>query len=123
MKIFAVVLFLMLSGCATWDFTTARTIKVRPGKGGVLTLNPPNDPRARAKAQTIMSQTCHGKKAEITEEGEEVVGTKSVSNTQQNEGSAGHKKGKWTVNARPASESSTSEQQNMTEWRITYECK
>ena len=123
MKISAAVLCLLLFGCASWDFSSARTIKIRPGKGGVLTLNPPNDPKARAKAQTIMNQTCQGKKSEITEEGEEVVGTKSVSNAEHNAGSAGQMKGKWTVNARPASETVTSEQQNMTEWRITFECK
>ena len=46
----------LLVGCAT-----ARTVSMQPGKGGVVAVHPAQDPEARAKAEEIMRNTCHGK--------------------------------------------------------------
>jgi hypothetical protein len=108
------------------DWTTAKSVSVRPGKGGVLTLNPHEDPRARAKADAIMNQACGGKKPEITEEGEAVVGVSKRSQTDHNSGGSGGIKlssnGFGFGSGGNSSETDSTERQ-LTEWRVTYECK
>ncbi|MGZ3699775.1 MAG: hypothetical protein ACXWP5_16775 [Bdellovibrionota bacterium] len=101
----------IIIGCAT-----ARTVSVQPGKGGVVAVNPPQDPEARQKAEMIMGQTCNGKKWEIVEEGETVIGQSTRGDT-----------GTSYNNNRNApilfsSTSSSSETVNKTEWRINYKC-
>ena len=122
-----VVLFtvLALTASCNYDPTTARSVSMKPGKGGVLTLNPHDDPRARAKADAIMNQTCSGKKAEITEEGEAVIGTSTKSNTEHNAGSGGggFKVGGMSFGGSNPSSETDSVAKQLTEWRITYECK
>lgn len=122
----SIAAILAVSACAHWDFTSAKSITVKPGKGGVLTLSPQSDPKARAKAQAIMNDTCQGKRPEITEEGETVVGSRTTANAREEGGHAAAQpsRGKWVAAARPTRETSeTSESRNITEWRITYECK
>ncbi|MCX6123197.1 MAG: hypothetical protein NTV34_00365 [Proteobacteria bacterium] len=124
MKFVAFSIFAALSGCVSMDFSTARSVQTKPGKGGVLTLNPPSDPKARAKADEIMHQTCAAKKAEITEEGEAVVGTTTNSNTEHNSGGGGGiKVAGLGFGSTSPSTNSESTQKQLTEWRITYECK
>ena len=123
MKFVKLLLIFAVTSCATMDFTSARAVQSKPGKGGVLTLNPPNDPKAREKADAIMRQTCGSKKPEITEEGDAVVGTSKQSSTTHDEGSGGIKHGIMTFGgARPSTNQDSVEKQ-VTEWRITYECK
>lgn len=122
-------LTLMTGACVhNYDFTTAKSVTIRPGKGGVLTLAPQDDPRARAKAQAIMQQTCRGKTPEIVEEGETVVGTTTTAKTVKENSSANNRivirKGKKTT-IQPVNDATTetAESRNVTEWRVTYECK
>src|SRR5262245_45030584 len=68
----AVISLGMLAGCAT-----ARNVSMQPGKGGVVAVQPANDPEARTKAEDIMRSTCQGKRWEIVEEGEQVVGSRT----------------------------------------------
>ncbi|MBI3535162.1 MAG: hypothetical protein HY072_06725 [Deltaproteobacteria bacterium] len=95
----------VLGGCAT-----ARTVSMQPGKGGVVSLNPPQNPEARAKAEELMRSNCHGKKFEIVEEGEAVIGQEVYGKQDTSLG----KSSIWSTS------SSTTE--NKTEWRITYKC-
>ncbi len=120
---FALVVSGFLASCVSMDFTTARSVSVKPGKGGVVTLNPPQDPKARDKAQAIMNQTCAKKKVEITEEGEVTVGTSTTGNTSYDSGSRGQVRNGITWGGSSPSAATNSEQKNLTEWRITYECK
>lgn len=106
------------------DNTTARSVSMKPGKGGVVTLTPHEDPRARAKADAIMAQTCSGKKHEITEEGDVVVGTATKSNTEHHSGSAsGIKVAGFGFGGSSPNSETEAVAKNLTEWRITYECK
>lgn len=121
MKLQMIGVLALAASCAH-DPTTARAVSSKPGKGGVVTLNPHEDPRARAKADEIMARTCSGKKAEITEEGEAVVGSTKKSNTEHNSGNSGGLKIAGFGLPSSSSETDTTERQ-LTEWRITYECK
>ncbi len=124
MRVILVALFAVTSSCA-YDPSSARSVSVKPGKSGVLTLSPHEDPRARAKADAIMSQTCSGKKAEITEEGDVVVGTATKSNTEHNAGSSGSgiKVAGFALGGSGPSSETESVAKQVTEWRISYECK
>lgn len=126
MKFFGMAMgvVVIFARCATPDMTTARNVSVKPGKGGVLTLNPPQDPKARAKAEALMTQTCSGKRAEVTEEGDVTVGTTTSSNTEHKAGSeSGIKVAGFALGGSNPSSNSESTQKQLTEWRITYECK
>ncbi|MCX6118195.1 MAG: hypothetical protein NT027_11685 [Proteobacteria bacterium] len=120
MRVILLALISALSSCA-YDPTSARSVSMKPGKGGVVTLSHPQDPRSRAKGDEIMNQTCAGKKAEVTEEGEAVVGTATKSNTEHNKPSSGFSIGGLGMGG-PSSETEAVAKQ-VTEWRITYECK
>jgi hypothetical protein len=122
MKLVALTVILGLSSCVAVDPTTARAVQTKPNKGGIVTLDPPSDPRARAKADAIMKQTCGSKKAEIAEEGEAVVGSKSSSNTAHNSSKPSGIAGLSFASSSPTTETD-SVQKQVTEWRITYECK
>lgn len=124
MKLSLFATSMLLAGCAM-DFTTARSISMKPGKGGIVTLNPPQDPRARSKAQDLMAQTCAGKKPEITEEGEVAVGVSKSSNTEHKAGNENRPSsiaGLSFGGSNPSSNTESTEKQ-LTEWRITYECR
>ncbi len=104
-KVVIVCVLLILAGCAT-----ARVVSSQPGKGGVIAVNPPNDADARSKAEELMRANCHGKKFEIVEEGEAVIGTTSY----------GHEN---TSLSKSSLFSSTSQEtENKTEWRMSYRC-
>ena len=122
MKLVMFGIFFGLSSCVAVDPTSARAVQTKPNKGGIVTLDPPNDPRARAKADAIMKQTCGSKKAEIAEEGEAVVGSKSSSNTAHNSSKSSGIAGLSFGSSSPTTETEAVEKQ-VTEWRITYECK
>jgi hypothetical protein len=117
------VSLVVVASCAH-DWTSAKSVSMRPGKGGVVTLTPHEDPRARAKADAIMQKTCGNKKSEITEEGEAVVGVSKRSQTDLNSnGSSGIRVSSNGLGfGSHSSETDTTERQ-VTEWRITYECK
>ena len=117
------VSLVVVTSCAH-DWTSAKSVSMRPGKGGVVTLTPHEDPRARAKADAIMQKTCGNKKSEITEEGEAVVGVSKRSQTDLNSnGSSGIRVSSNGLGfGSHSSETDTTERQ-VTEWRITYECK
>ncbi len=120
----ALIIVLNMASCAH-DWTTAKSVSVKPGKGGVLTLNPHEDPRARAKADAIMKQTCGTKKAEITEEGDAVIGVSKRSQTEHNSGGSGGirlSSNGFFGSGGNSSETDSTERQ-LTEWRVTYECK
>ncbi len=122
MKIQAIALIIITASCAH-DPTSARSVSMKPGKGGVLTLSPHEDPRARIKADAIMARTCSNKKAEITEEGDTVIGTSKKSSTENSHGTStnGMRIAGFGL---PSSGSATdSVERQLTEWRITYECK
>lgn len=111
---------LTLSACAT-----ARVVEVYPGKGGVISLSPPQSPEAREKAKALMSDGCQGKKSTIVKEGEVVVGQKSEGeeeSTQEDKRSTNLFTGK--TSSKPMGKTrSSSTTSNLTEWRITYRCK
>jgi hypothetical protein len=118
------VLSAFIATSCAHDWTTAKSVSMRPGKGGVVTLSPQEDPRARAKADAIMQKTCGNKKAQITEEGEAVVGVSKRSQTDHNSGSSNGIRisGNGLGFGSHSSETDTTERQ-VTEWRITYECQ
>lgn len=124
-KLFSVSLALVAICSCAHDWTTAKSVSMRPGKGGVVTLSPQEDPRARAKADAIMQKTCGSKKAEITEEGEAVVGVSKRSQTDHNSGgSNGIKLSSAGIGfGSPSSSETDATERQLTEWRITYECK
>ena len=123
MKLAIVGVIFSLSSCVAVDRTTARAVSTKPGVGGVVALSPAQDPRARTKADAIMKQTCAAKTATITEEGEAVVGTSGSSSTAHRSNNNGLKfAGIGGFGSSPSTETDTVQTQ-VTEWRITYECK
>jgi hypothetical protein len=103
---FVVICGLMV-GCST-----ARVVSVQPHHGGVISVAPPQDPDARAKATTLMVDNCGSIGYDITEEGEAVIGSTSSGSMQKSTGMFGQ----------PAIAQNSSST-NKTEWRITYKCK
>jgi hypothetical protein len=127
MKLAIFSILVGLSSCVAVDPTTARAVQTKPGKGGIVTLNPPSDPRARTKADAIMKQTCASKTVEIAEEGEAVVGTSSSSSTAHkaadNHGIKVASLGFGSFGSSSPTSETDSVQKQVTEWRITYDCK
>lgn len=122
-SILFIAILLIVQSCAH-DWTTAKSVTMRPGKGGVVTLHPQEDPRARAKANAIMANTCGNKKAEVTEEGEAVVGVSKRSQTDHNSsGSGALRLSSNGIGFGSHSSDTDSTERQLTEWRITYECK
>ena len=115
---------LSVVSCA-YDPTSARSVAMKPGKGGVVTLSHHDDPRSRAKGDEIMNRTCAGKKVEVVEEGEAVVGSSKRSNTENNNnhGSGGIKVAGIGFGSPSSTSSTDAEERQITEWRVTYECK
>lgn len=110
-KVFFLVLTAsMLSGCAI-----ARSVRVTPGKGGVVAVTPRHSEEARAKAHRIMNQTCQGRSYEIVNEEEVVVG--QVTTTRNTKDVQKKKKG---VRVTRSKEQTT---RNKTQWEITYRCR
>ncbi len=103
-------LALLATGCST-----ARLISTKPGDSGVVAVNPPNDASAREKAQSLMAATCGSKRVEITEEGEQVIGSVSRSQGNAQPYSAGIFGSGITGNSQTQTE-------NATEWRIHFKC-
>ncbi len=124
---------LALVACQTMPYEPyARDVKKRPGSGGVIALKGTHRDEDRAKAQSMMTQTCGGTAIKIVEEGEVVVGTETVSNSRQdyNAGTPGRQVGTlWGMpvtsgGSSPNSNTSTSSTTNaVKEWNITYECE
>lgn len=112
----------LLTGCVSMDFTSARSVSVKPGHGGVVSLSHPDDPRSREKGVAIMRQTCQGKEYEIQEEGEVVVGSRSSSTAESSTSRPSGVPGISFGSSAPSTQTE-SVQSNLTEWRVTYGCK
>lgn len=132
-KLFSIgfIALCLLSGCQTMPYQgQARDVKKRREQGGVLALPINQRLEDRQVAEQKMQANCGSLKARVVEEGEVVVGTKSVQNarssqrddTRQN---AGQFMGLQLVTgeaggADTRTESST---EAIKEWQITYECE
>ena len=103
---------LVISGCAT-----ARSVKVVPGKSGVISISPQNSQDARMKAESIMKQTCKGKGYKIVKEADVIIGVFTTIDSQDHVDRYSRRRSysasSW--------ENVTTEEQ--TEWQIHYECK
>ncbi len=98
--------------CAHLFQSHMRVVKTQPGKGGVIAITQGFDggANARIEADQNMNQNCKGR-FEITQEGEEVIGETSNSDTSVQDTRYG------------ASASTSGTKTQLTEWRISYACK
>lgn len=100
----AIVSFILVS-C-----TTVRVVSKQPGKGGVVAVHQGligGDANVMAKG--IMKENCGGKRVEVLEEGESVIGTTSKTDTKK-------------VDSVFTDSTSSTDTTNKTEWRIKYKC-
>lgn len=108
----------ILTGCGS-----AKAVKMKPGKGGIVTVSNRSNQKSMEKARAIMSETCQGQPYKIVEEGRTTVGKVTES--------SGSKESKGVVvgSIFGNSESSKNEQtrgttvtKDVTEWQIKFEC-
>lgn len=131
MKFFAFLISLiLLSGCQMLEYKgQARDVKRRGGQGGILAL--PHSPRAEDQkiAEEKMRSACGALPYRILEEGEVVVGSKSVqsskaTNRDDTRRDAGTFLGMPVTSGEASGietqTSSTTE--SVKEWQIQYEC-
>ena len=93
LKYLAPLAVLALVGCQTVPYQPyARLVKKKPGAGGVIAVTMAHRDEDMPKATEMMAQNCGTNPSKVTEEGEVVVGTTTVSNAQEthNAGSEGH---------------------------------
>lgn len=106
---------LLLPGCYS-----ARAIKVLPGKGGVVEVNPGfkslTDPEVQAAAMKVMEANCGFGRVKIIEEGFVKVGEKTETSGEEHTS----KNKFWS--AKSKSTSGEARTVDINSWRITYEC-
>ena len=138
---------LTLATLFTVGCVSIKPIRLLPGKGGIIAVNPGfksiYDPEVRAKAMAAMEFNCGSGKVKILEEGYVKVGEETSFHRSQNSDTASHgnataktQKGysfyggdEIRSKAKAHSRSSTHEHENATtrtydieQWRITYQC-
>ena len=109
-----------LSGCAT-----ARVVTKQPGTGGVIAVSSESNSSAREKAGDLMNENCGSGGYKIIEEGEAVVGSKSIHHQHEYQDATTKTSmfgGALKAYSGGNDRSSQSETNQKTEWRITYKC-
>lgn len=120
---------LVLAGCQTMPYQgKARDVK-RTRQGGVIAMAVDPRPEDRQVAEQKMQSTCNPNPYAIVEEGEVVVGTKSVQNDRSTfRDDTRKKQGKFlgmdvvSGEAGGVNTSTESTTEQLKEWQITYEC-
>lgn len=109
-----------LNSCAS-----AKMITTTPGQGGVIALSSSTSDGAREKAEELMRRNCGAKQFEVTQEGEVVIGQRTVSssNSSSNPAFIGGRRGQVYAVGGYNSSSGTTETTDKTQWRLTYVCK
>ena len=117
-----------LTGCANlFKYQPyARSVKKRPGKGGVIALLLNHRQEDQEKAKQLMIETCGKQSHEIIEEGEFVIGTITNSNAEQeapNKRKVGSLFGIPVTSGHDGKVNTTSETIQKKEWHLKYRCK
>lgn len=86
---------------------SARVVKYKPGKGGIIALHPGLDGDGRSKAFSLMDTNCN-RGYDIIEEGEAKIG---------------ENKSSYNDSDILLGKGSTEESRQATEWRIKYKCR
>ncbi|MEM7646501.1 MAG: hypothetical protein AAF203_06310 [Pseudomonadota bacterium] len=118
----------ILPGCAGMFkyHPYARSVKSRPGQGGVIALRLNHRAEDQELAQSKMQRNCAGRKVAVEEEGEVVVGTLTKSNTQAHRGNkrqVGSLFGTPVLAGHDGETQTSSETTQKKEWQIKYRCK
>jgi hypothetical protein len=121
-----------LVGCQTMPYQPyARDVKKKPNANGIIALRLEHREEDRAKAQTMMQANCQQARVNVLEEGEVVIGQKSVTDaqTEKNQAESGTQVGSLfgmpVVSGGRAAYDATSakvETTQVKEWQISYEC-
>ena len=120
----------ILVACQTMPYQPyARNVLVKPGQSGVIALKGEHRDEDREKALSMIASNCSNKPYTITEEGETVVGQKTVSSADEThqEGNRQQVGTLWgmpvTSGSGPSKNTQTSATtENVREWQIKYEC-
>jgi len=128
----AVLALVAMAGCQTVPYQPyARSVKKKPGEGGVIAVTVAHQQEDMPKAQELMSSNCGQGNYKVTEEGEVQVGTKTEGDARQTHdaGASGQQVGTLfgipvTSGGREASNNthSSSTTSAVKEWQIVYEC-
>jgi hypothetical protein len=129
----AALSLLAMAGCQTMPYQPyARSVKKKPGEGGVIAVTMAHQAEDMPKANEMMAQNCGEGKFKVTEESEVVVGTTTDSDASQTHdgGESGKQVGTLfglpiTSGQRDASNNThgRSTTSAVKEWQINYECK
>ena len=124
----ALLCSLVLAGCQTMPYQgKARDVK-RTRQGGVVAVSVDARPEDRQVAEQKMQSACNPNPYTILEEGEVVVGTKSVQNDRSTLRDDSRRKSKFlgmdVVTGEAGGVNSTTESttEQIKEWQISYEC-
>lgn len=114
---------MIIVGCQTMPYQPyARQVKVKPKKGGVIALKLSYRQEDRQKADQMMATTCGSKTAEVQEEGEVVVGTKTTTDKDNYNYNRPKSGTFFSFGSSDSSSRSRSETTEKKEWRIKYKC-
>lgn len=128
----AVLALVAMAGCQTVPYQPyARSVKKKPGEGGVIAVTVAHQSEDMPKANELMTSNCGAGNYKVTEEGEVQVGTTTEGDSTQTHdtGAPGQQVGTlWgipvTSGGREASNNTRSRTTTsaVKEWQITYEC-
>lgn len=121
---------LMLSGCQMVPYQgQARNVRLKPHKGGVISIPVNYRPEDHVKAEQEMAHNCSPYKPVVLEEGEAVVGEKTSSSTRETKrDSTEHKIGSLfgmplvSGDKGGKDQSTSSVTTQVKEWHISYRC-
>lgn len=120
----------LLVGCQTVPYQPyARNVQVKPNDSGVIALKAEHRDEDRAKAMEMMASNCGSNGYKIAEEGEVVVGQKTIaSGTETRDAGNRQQVGSFfgmpvTSGTGPSKNTETSATtENLREWQMKYDC-
>lgn len=120
----------LLAGCQTIPYQgQARHVTVKPQKEGVVSIPVQARDEDRAKAEAVMSKNCQPLQAQVLEEGEVAVGTKTDSTARDTTRASNERKvGSLfgiplvTGDAGGKDTSGSATVTSLKEWHISYKC-
>lgn len=104
----------------------ARNVQMKPKKEGIIALKQEHRQEDKDLANSMMSQNCTPKSAEVQSEGEVVIGSTTQSSTEKragNEQQVGKFLGMAVMSGDPDTENQNSTTLQKKEWQIAYLCK
>ena len=113
-------LIFLISSCVH-----VQEIEIQPEVGGIISVRPPRDPKAREQATSIMKSNCGKKTPKIFKEGFVKIGEDTSAQVQKSNDKnnsinlfSGKKSSKDVENNQVSSST-----RDVSEWRIQYKCQ